>query len=150
MSLLPELAQLAHQHATKGLSPVVSLLAHNSVVVAATPLTPRSRSVDHGELRALRDAPRNTEGENVLYTSVQPCLMCYGAARVMNVDTIVFVLPAPDGVPADVVELLRTHDARNPQLVQAGPAAPFLGIFRSARGTYPKTVVKWNEERGTQ
>lgn len=147
MSFLPELERLAHQHAAAGLSPVVSLVVHNKVVVATTPLTPRSRPVDHGELRALQAAPR---GVGVLYTSVQPCLMCYGAARIMGIETIAFVLPAPDGIHDSTVELLLAHDAHSPRLVQVGPADPFLSVFRTARGTYPQTVVTWNEERETQ
>lgn len=147
---LSELEELARRHVAAGLSPVVSVITHHGRVVARTPLTARTSALDHGEVRTLRDAPRAAGGDCVLYTSVQPCVMCYGAAAIMNVNAIVFVLAAPDGIPLSSAKGLRACDERNPPLVQAGPERAFLTIFKSAHATYPRAVAAWNEERGAR
>ena len=55
----------------------------------------------HGELVALRDAGWrvfSAERPLTIYTTLEPCLMCIGAAMQCGVDEIVYAMPAkPDG-----------------------------------------------------
>lgn len=55
----------------------------------------------HGELQALKKAKWDVfakERPVVIYTTLEPCLMCIGAAMQCEVDEIVFAMPAePDG-----------------------------------------------------
>lgn len=67
---------------------VTSNVRHNSLVA-------------HGELLVLMNAQKKVltcERPLVLYTTLEPCLMCLGAAITCGVDRIVFGMPAlPDG-----------------------------------------------------
>lgn len=55
----------------------------------------------HGELLALRDAGWGVFSADrplTIYTTLEPCLMCIGAAMQCGVDEIVYAMPAkPDG-----------------------------------------------------
>lgn len=57
--------------------------------------------IAHGELLVLLEAKRKTlycERPLVLYTTLEPCIMCLGAAIESGVDKIVYGMPAlPDG-----------------------------------------------------
>jgi HAD superfamily hydrolase (TIGR01509 family) len=54
----------------------------------------------HAEMRALRalSTPAASSADSlVMVTTLEPCIMCLGAAIVAGVDTVVYALPAPAG-----------------------------------------------------
>ena len=78
------------------------LIAGNKELARAQTSVRRQESITaHGELQALRKAKWDVfskERPVVIYTTLEPCLMCIGAAMQCGVDEIVFAMPAePDG-----------------------------------------------------
>jgi tRNA(adenine34) deaminase len=87
--------------------------AHQQVGVSADPTA-------HAELRALRQlARRNPEGVDalVLVTTLEPCVMCLGAAIVAGVDTVVYALGAPVGTGSQRVAPSCTGHHQVPRIV---------------------------------
>lgn len=87
-----------------------------SVVVAGGRIVGRSftqertqgRLLVHAELLALDQADRTHEVKRVgtvLYTTLEPCLMCLGAAATAMVDRVVFALASPGDGAAGVARL---------------------------------------------
>lgn len=78
------------------------VVAHGEVVGSAhTAEHGEKRLLVHAELRALDEADRNSGWDrtsSTLYTTLEPCLMCLGAAAVTMVGRVVFAIPsASDG-----------------------------------------------------
>lgn len=78
------------------------LIAGNRELARGQTSVRRQESITaHGELLALRKAKWavfSKERPVVIYTTLEPCLMCIGAAMQCEVDEIVFAMPAePDG-----------------------------------------------------
>lgn len=65
----------------------------------------------HAEVAALRDAAEKTESSSLegatLYSSMEPCLMCYSACRWASVDTIVYAI-GKDKLPQDYYETTKS------------------------------------------
>jgi phosphoglycolate phosphatase-like HAD superfamily hydrolase/tRNA(Arg) A34 adenosine deaminase TadA len=87
--------------------------AHNRVGAAGDPTA-------HAELRAIqrleRRQPECTDGL-LLVTTLEPCVMCLGAAMVAGVDTVVYALPAPAGTGSRRVLPATTGPYRLPRVV---------------------------------
>lgn len=51
----------------------------------------------HAEINAIRDACKNLKTSNlsglILYSSMEPCLMCFGASMYSSISKIIFALP---------------------------------------------------------
>jgi len=78
------------------------LIAGNKELARGQTSVKRQESITaHGELQALKKAKWEVfskERPVVIYTTLEPCLMCIGAAMQCEVDEIVFAMPAkPDG-----------------------------------------------------
>lgn len=68
----------------------------------------------HGELLALRDSGWSicsAQRPVIIYTTLEPCLMCIGAAMQCGVDEIVYAMPAkPDGGAKHISAIARAGD----------------------------------------
>jgi tRNA(adenine34) deaminase len=87
----------------EGELPIAAILVSDDVELArAQTQTGRRKSMAaHGELFALLDAGAKVftaKHPLTIYTTLEPCLMCIGAAMQCQVDRIVYAMPAgPDG-----------------------------------------------------
>lgn len=83
--------------------PIATILVANNQEIGrgVTSNVRRNALVAHGELLVLLEAQRKVlfcERPLVLYTTLEPCIMCLGAAIECGVDKIVYGMPAiPDG-----------------------------------------------------
>jgi tRNA(adenine34) deaminase len=116
-SLDEELMAIALAEAEKGLAtnelPIGAAVALEGDVLAAAHWRrgERPRLVDHAELVALRAAEeagplsRADRARSTLYTTLEPCLLCMGAAMSFLVGRVVFALEAPLDGASDVAEI---------------------------------------------
>jgi tRNA(adenine34) deaminase len=90
--------QLAEEALEQGEFPVGCILVHEDTIVGRgtrkhSLLTDRNE-LDHAEMIALRDLsthyPDTDPSEITAYTTLEPCLMCYGALLINQINTIVY------------------------------------------------------------
>jgi len=99
--------RLALEEAEKAMSfgeiPVATILVANGKEIGRgqTLVVRKGSIVAHGELFTLLEAKGQVwtaERPLVLYTTLEPCLMCLGASMQVGIDTIVYAMDAaPDG-----------------------------------------------------
>jgi tRNA(adenine34) deaminase len=88
-----ELALLAEQ---EGNLPVGAVIVLNGNVVAegrSVIWVPKFDATRHAEMEALRAVPQDlwgSSGEMRLYTTLEPCLMCFGSILLHGIGTVVF------------------------------------------------------------
>jgi tRNA(adenine34) deaminase len=116
-SLDEELMAVALAEAERGLAanelPIGAAVALEGEVLAAAHwrLGRPPRLVDHAELVALRAAEearplgRAERARSTLYTTLEPCLLCMGAAMSFLVGRVVFALEAPLDGASNVAEI---------------------------------------------
>lgn len=109
--------------------PIAALLARRSSLVAEgvnRSLKPRFHPGRHAEVEALRAAPEETwasAAELTLYTSLEPCLMCFGAIVLHRVGRVVFGAPDPLGGALALIPHLPAHVRAKAEAVRwVGPA----------------------------
>lgn len=100
---------VAEEGLLAGELPIGSVVVANGVVVgqAHTQEHSQERLLVHAELLALDQAdrlPRWDRASSTLYTTLEPCLMCLGAAATAMVGRVVFALPAPSDGAARLAE----------------------------------------------
>jgi len=88
-------AELALQ---QGERPIGAVIVHNGKVVGRGRARHRERrsEIAHAELNALLEAEQYIHAhihECIIYTTVEPCVMCLGAIVMSDIDHIVFALP---------------------------------------------------------
>ena len=84
-------------------------------------------AVGHAEVQALAQIPRGTEGV-ILYTTVEPCVMCAGAARMAHVSAVHFAGPDPYWAGAErMPELCQAISHRWP--IRQGPLTDEWGAW---------------------
>lgn len=79
----------------------------------------RGSRVAHAELEAFRAAeplPANAR-DCILVTTLEPCVMCLGAAMEVRVDTVVYALEAPSNGGAERCDAIQAPGAFMPRLV---------------------------------
>jgi tRNA(adenine34) deaminase len=111
-----EVAEEGLQH---GELPIGAVVVHNDQIIARAYTTERAerRLLVHAELRALLDADRlspfpGRRSDVTLYTTLEPCLMCLGAAMSCFLGRISYALEAPgDGATALLAGWRRTETA---------------------------------------
>lgn len=102
--------------------PIGGVLVGAGELVRPTQTAVRRRGsmVAHGELTALLDAGESIYTIShplVLYTTLEPCLMCLGAMMQCDVDTVVYGMKcAPDGATR-FVDHIRHSGQRMPDVV---------------------------------
>lgn len=93
--------RLAEQAANAGEVPVGAIVVMDDVVIAEAQNQPISRCdpTAHAEVCAIRLAAQRLDNYRLvgctLYSSIEPCLMCAGAAMHARVDAIVFGASEP-------------------------------------------------------
>jgi tRNA(adenine34) deaminase len=95
---------LAETAMARGEFPIAAVVFHGDTVIASahTAENAEKRLLVHAELLALLDAdarrlPPDTRRELELYTNLEPCMMCLGAAMSAFVGSVCYALEAPDG-----------------------------------------------------
>lgn len=114
----------AEEALTAGELPIGGVLIGSGHLLASSQTQVRRREsmVAHGELTALLDIKWDLYKHGrpiVLYTTLEPCLMCLGAIMQCGVDEVVFGMRcAPDGATQFVNTLAAAH--QNPPKVTSG------------------------------
>lgn len=90
---------LARENLDKGRFPVAACITLAGSIVAVGYSDSGSSSLDHAEIECLKSAEAIGDlFDAVLYTTLEPCVMCLGAARNAGISQIVFAARAqPDG-----------------------------------------------------
>ena len=101
--------------------PIGSVLARFSGEIVArghNRVKATGRAIAHAEMEALQAAMRLEEiGDLVLVTTLEPCVMCYGAAMTAGVDTILYGLEAPSNGGVERCQPMQAPRARMPRVV---------------------------------
>jgi tRNA(adenine34) deaminase len=131
--------------AEKGEVPVGAVVARGEEVLAVT-ANQREAANDptaHAELLAIREAARTLGGWRLtgctLYTTLEPCPMCAGAAHAARIDRLVYATPDPKAgyagtlynVPADT-RLNHTISVEK-GVLEAEAAEMLRNFFRNRR-----------------
>ena len=100
-------AELALQ---QGERPIGAVIVHNGKVIGRGRAQHQKRKskIAHAELNALIQAEQYIRAhthECVVYTTVEPCVMCLGAIVMSNIDHIVFALPDKWINPSKMLEI---------------------------------------------
>jgi tRNA(adenine34) deaminase len=82
----------------------------------------------HAEVNALAGLPPARYPDHVLYTAMEPCVLCFGAALMSTVGTVRFAALDPIGASSLWADRI-THRTRT--LVMEGPlGSPFAGLVQ--------------------
>jgi tRNA(adenine34) deaminase len=139
---MAEALAMANHGLSSGELPIGAVVVAGSKVVgrAFTQERTQGRLLVHAELLALDQADRThavTRVGTVLYTTLEPCLMCLGAAASLMVDRIVFALASPTDGAAGVASLWERQRrlaqeplVRLPPVVGGVAAAESRELFR--------------------
>ena len=123
-----ELALLAEE---EGNLPVGAVITLDEQIVAegrSAVWLPQFDATRHAEMEALRAVPQNlwdSSKEMTLYTSLEPCLMCFGSILLHRVGTVIFGAADDYGGASSVLTQLPPffHDSFN-QIQWRGPIMP--------------------------
>ena len=106
-------AEIARQQDER---PIGAVIVHNGKVVGRGRAQHQKRhsEIAHAELNALIQAEKYIRDHNhecVLYSTVEPCVMCLGATVMSDIDAIVFALADKWINPAQMLEMnyVRRH-----------------------------------------
>jgi tRNA(adenine34) deaminase len=96
--------------------PIGAVVVHNGKIVGRGRAQHQKRQSDiaHAELNALIQAEKYIKAhphECIIYTTVEPCVMCLGAIVMSDIDHVVFALADKFIAPAQMLELpyVRRH-----------------------------------------
>jgi tRNA(adenine34) deaminase len=152
-----EAIAVARQGLGQGELPIGAVVVLDDVIVATsyTEELSQARLLVHAELLAL-DAADKILGarrrEALLYTTLEPCLMCLGAAFSANVGTVVYALESPtDGAVEVAATWDRVRDAtgmpfhRLPKIIGGVLRAESGALFREYVEGAERSdwLVKW-------
>lgn len=104
--------------------PVGAVLVKDNKIVARTHKTMSSNLLDHAEMNLLRMVMEGYVGGReafTIYTTLEPCLMCYGTIRHCSLGRLVYAMEDPYGGAAAIPEqsLPNRHHTR-PLNITAG------------------------------
>jgi tRNA(adenine34) deaminase len=95
---MSEALREAEQAGLAGETPIGAVVVHNGIIVGRGRARHEERcsQIAHAELNALQEAEKyirdHIHDGVVLYTTVEPCVMCLGAVVMSDVDHVVFAL----------------------------------------------------------
>lgn len=128
---LDRLYDLASASETGGNLPIAAILAHGSTVLAEATnrtMTPVIHPGRHAEVEALRLAHPSAwqaADQLTLYSSLEPCLMCFGAIVLHRLGRVVFGAGDPLGGVLSVRPQLPPYvRAKADAIAWLGPAQP--------------------------
>ena len=133
--MLRRVHELALQAERSGNLPIACVIAEAGEVVAEgenRTLAPVYHPGLHAEVEALRRVPCElweTASELTLYTSLEPCLMCFGAIILHGVGRVVFGAPDPLGGATAIAPHLPAYVLAKAQAIEwIGPVLPDLFV----------------------
>ncbi len=101
--------------------PIGAVVVVNNEIIAASSTKEKAegRWLVHAELLALEEADRikpypGKRRETRLYTTLEPCMMCMGAAMSFNIGEVFFALESPGDGAADLLERWARKEADMP------------------------------------
>ena len=137
--VMRDLMQLALAEANQGLDrdelPVGAVLADGSGVVIASACSSTESTGDflaHGEMLAFREISGRyplRRRDLILVTTLEPCMMCLGAAMSARVDTILYALKAPSNGGIARCRPMQSPGMVMPRVVGGICAAQSLELF---------------------
>lgn len=84
-----------------GVMPVGAVMVYRGAIVARAHKTMGSNHLDHAEINLMRALFQGDYAferpEMILYTTLEPCLMCYGTLRHCSIGRLVYALEDPYG-----------------------------------------------------
>lgn len=107
--MMREALRVAASGLEAGELPIGAVVTLDGAMIAArhTGEVATKRLLAHAEVLALEDVERlgiKRRRETRLYTTVEPCLMCLGAAMTFGVGMLVYALPSPSDGAVALVE----------------------------------------------
>lgn len=130
-SFLDRVYELALGAEAEGNLPIAAVLVHGSVIVAEgtnRSLAPTLHPGRHAETETLRRAPDsiwNVAEELTLYTSLEPCLMCFGSIVLHRLGRVVFGAVDPLGGALSLIPHLPDYVRAKAEAIEwLGPAQP--------------------------
>lgn len=102
--------------------------------------------VAHGELLVLLNAARKVlfcERPLVLYTTLEPCIMCLGASIECGVDKIVYSMPAPPDGGVCYAEGMRGIKEKIPEIVGGVFEEEEYKLMKQFIATHDNTSSAW-------
>lgn len=102
-SFLERAVELALAAEATGNIPIGALVVLDGEIIAEgqnTLLVPHYHPGRHGEIEALKNVPHplwHRASEMTCYTTLEPCVMCYGTLLLHGVGTIIFGATDPEG-----------------------------------------------------
>ena len=123
------------------------LVANNKEIGRGVTANVRENGViAHGELNVLLAAKRQVftcEHPLVLYTTLEPCIMCLGAAIECGVDKIVYGMPAlPDGGVC-YADRMRGIKEKIPEIVGGVMETEEYALMKKFIDTHDETSPAW-------
>ncbi|HEX6863468.1 MAG TPA: nucleoside deaminase [Thermoanaerobaculia bacterium] len=130
-AFLDRVYELALAAEAMGNLPVAAVLGRESSLVAEAAngsLVPMFHPGRHAEVEALRAAPESvwaSASELTLYTSLEPCLMCFGAIVLHRIGRVVFGAADPLGGALSIVPHLPAYVRAKAEAIEwIGPVQP--------------------------
>ena len=125
--------ELAIRAEAKGNLPIAAVLVLDGEVVAtgqnqtSFPIVHPGRHAETLALAAVPEALANRLPEMTCFTTLEPCLMCFGSLVIHGVARVVFGARDPVGGAIDLIQHLPPYVARKAGSIQwLGPTAPEL------------------------
>ena len=102
--------------------------------------------IAHGELSVLLAAKRQVftcEHPLVLYTTLEPCIMCLGAAIECGVDKIVYAMPAPPDGGVCYADGMRGIKEKIPEIIGGVLESNEYLLMKKFISTHDETNPAW-------
>ncbi len=137
--------QIALDSEKRGNLPVGAVIARDGAIISeggSTILVPHYHPGRHAEMEALRAVPIELwprGREMTCYTTLEPCVMCFGALLLHGIGRIVFAAEDPEGGATPLLKHLPTYYADGKRVPQwIGPVAA-----ESCDPLYKRTIAKF-------
>jgi len=134
-ALMDQALEVARQGMAAGEAPIGSVLLLGNGAVIATGHNRQNAQADrtaHAEIVAFRDAAGRVPEEAIdliLVATLEPCVMCLGAAMEAGVDTVIYGLPAPADGGTQRVSPPLSPEANMPRVIGGVRAAESRRLF---------------------
>ncbi len=143
--LMDEALEVAHSALEAGDLPVGAVLADGdgSIVSRAHSRTETTRNfLHHAEMLALQDLVGRVSldrRELILVSTLEPCMMCYGAAMDARVETIIYGLESPSNGSVGRCRPMRSPGMIPPRTVTGVCLSACRELFEAWREKHPET-----------